>query len=212
MIANTPSARAAVIGAGIVGAAIAQRLAEKGIATLLLDRADPGTADNATAASFAAVSAREQTPRAFFDLSRAAVEDYRRLAWKLAPAPWYHADGSLAWFREPERAAALHEQVLRLQSWGYAAELLPAREVLADLEPGLALPDPEMPVAWFAEDAWVDAPVLTQRLVEAVRNAGGRVLTGANRQVTAIGTEDGRVSTVTLHGGQTIPVAAVVNA
>ncbi|MBA2597246.1 MAG: FAD-binding oxidoreductase [Chloroflexia bacterium] len=208
----TPSPYVAVIGSGIVGAAIAQRLAEKGAAALLLDGSDPGRARNATAASFAAVSAREQMPRAFFDLSRAAMEDYRRLAWKLAPAPWYHMDGSLAWFRDPARAVALQEQVERLRAWGYAAEMLPAREVLADLEPGLALPDPETPVAWFPEEAWVDAVVLTHRLIEAVRNAGGRVLTGPQRQVVAIATEDGRVSTVTLAGGQTIPVASVVNA
>ena len=33
-----------MIGAGVIGAAVAQRLAEKGIAVILLDRADPGAA------------------------------------------------------------------------------------------------------------------------------------------------------------------------
>lgn len=202
----------AVIGSGIVGAAIAQRLAENGIAAILLDGSDPGTASNATAASLGAVTAREQTPRAFFDLCRAAMEDYRRLAWKFAPAPWYHAEGSLAWFRDPERGVALREQMHRLQTWGYAADMLPARVVLTDLEPGLAITDPETPVAWFPEEAWVDAPELTRRLAEAARNAGGRVLTGPARKVIAIATENGRVSAVTLEGGQSIPVSAVVNA
>ncbi|MGH2618705.1 MAG: NAD(P)/FAD-dependent oxidoreductase, partial [Thermomicrobiales bacterium] len=142
-----------MIGAGIVGAAIAQRLAEQGAETLLLDRSEPGS--GATGASYGAVTAREQTPRAFFDLCRAAMEEYRRLAWKLAPAPWYHADGSLAWFSDPTNVAQLREQVRRLQAWGYAVEMLPARAVLADLEPGLALSDPEAPVAWFPEEAWV---------------------------------------------------------
>jgi glycine/D-amino acid oxidase-like deaminating enzyme len=202
----------AVIGAGIVGAAIAHRLAELGRAALLLDRSDPKSESNATAASFAMVTAREQTPRAFFDLSRAAMEDYRRLAWKLAPAPWYHVAGSLAWFGDRAKAAALRKQVERLRSWGYAAEMLPAGSVLADLEPGLTFADPETPVAWFPDEAWVDPRALTQRLREGVRNAGGRVLTGPQRAVVAIGIEAGRVSSLALAGGQSIPVAAVVNA
>jgi glycine/D-amino acid oxidase-like deaminating enzyme len=200
----------AVIGAGVIGAAIAQRLAEKGVAVILLDRAEPGS--GATAASYAWVNANRKLPRAYFDLSVAAMEDYRRLAWRLAPAPWYHLDGNLIWFRDPARAAALRENARRLQEWGYAADLLPARVVLADLEPGLALPDPETLVAWFSREAWVDAPTMIRRLVEAVRNAGGRVLTGPEREVVAIGREGERLCTVTLRGGQTIPVVTVINA
>ncbi len=206
----TPSPRVAVIGAGVIGAAVAQRLAEKGVAVILLDRAEPGS--GTTAASFAWVNANRKLPRAYFDLSVAAMEDYHRLAWQLAPAPWYHLDGNLIWFRDPTRAAALRENVQRLQAWGYAAELLPARVVLADLEPGLAIPDPETPVAWFAREAWVDAPAMTHRLAEAVRNAGGRVLMGPDREVVAIGREGERLSSVTLRGGQTLPVTTVVNA
>jgi glycine/D-amino acid oxidase-like deaminating enzyme len=208
----TPPPPIAVIGAGIVGAAIAHRLAELGRPVLLLDRSDPKSESNATAASFAAVTAREQTPRTLLDLSRAAMEDYRRLAWKFAPAPWYHVAGSLAWFGDRAKAAALQEQVQRLRDWGYAAEMLPAGAVLADLEPGLTFADPGTPVAWFPVEAWVDPRALTQRLLEGVRNAGGRVLMGSEREVVAIGTEAGRVSSLTLAGDQTIPIAAVVNA
>jgi glycine/D-amino acid oxidase-like deaminating enzyme len=200
----------AVIGAGVIGAAVAQRLAEKGVAVVLLDRAEPGS--GTTAASYAWVNANEKLPRAYFDLSVAAMEDYRRLAWRLAPAPWYHRDGNLIWFRDPARASALRENVQRLQAWGYAAEMLLARVVLTELEPGLAIPDPETPVAWFSGEAWVDAPAMTRRLVEAVRNAGGRVLTGPDREVVTIGREGDRISSVTLRGGQTLPVAAAVNA
>jgi glycine/D-amino acid oxidase-like deaminating enzyme len=208
----TLSPAVAVIGAGIVGAAIAHRLAEQGSAALLLDRSDSAAASNATATSFAVVTAREQTPRALFDLSRAAMEDYRRLAWKLAPAPWYHVEGGLAWFGSRSKAAALRDQVQRLREWGYAAEMLPAGTVLEELEPGLTFADPGTPVAWFPDEAWVDPQALTQRLVEGVRNAGGRVLTGPQREVVAVGIEAGRVSSLTLAGGQSIPIAAVVNA
>ncbi|MGH2618498.1 MAG: NAD(P)/FAD-dependent oxidoreductase, partial [Thermomicrobiales bacterium] len=79
------------------------------------------------------------------------------------------------------------------------------------LEPGLALTDPETPVAWFPQEAWVDPVAMTNRLVEATRHAGGRVLTGPEREVTAIGVEGGRVSSLTLKGGQTNPDDTVVN-
>ena len=140
------------------------------------------------------------------------MEEYRRLAWRLAPAPWYHVDGNLIWFNAPARSAALWENVQRLQEWGYAAEMLPAGVVLTDLEPGLAIPDAETPVGWFPGEGWVDAPAMTRRLVEGVRNAGGRVLIGPEREVIAIGTEGARVASITLRGGQTIPVDALVNA
>jgi glycine/D-amino acid oxidase-like deaminating enzyme len=90
--------------------------------------------------------------------------------------------------------------------------MLPARQVLSDLQPGLAIATPEAQVAWFPDDAWIDPVAATNRLVEGVRNAGGRVLTGRERDVVAIGVQDTRVTSVTLRGGQTIPVAAVVNA
>src|SRR3954451_22979704 len=156
----TLSPRVAVIGAGIVGAAIAHRLAEQGSAVLLLDRSDSATESNATAVSFAAVTARERTPRALFDLNRAAMEDYRRLAWKLAPAPWYHVAGSLAWFGDPARATVLRNQVQQIRDWGYAAEMRPVGAVLEDLEPNLTFADPETRMAWFPDEAWVDPQAL----------------------------------------------------
>jgi glycine/D-amino acid oxidase-like deaminating enzyme len=202
-----------VIGSGVTGAAVAHRLAVKGVEVILLDSAGPG--GGATAASLGGISARTQQPRAYFDLSVAAMEEYRRFAWSLAPAPWYHADGTLVWFTDPAQAAALGEETERLQAWGYIVERLSPARVLADLEPGLsggtiaAAPS----VAWFPQEAWVDGLAMVRRLAGATRNAGGHVLTGAEREVVGIEKGDsGQVFRVTLRGGQTIPVRAVINA
>jgi glycine/D-amino acid oxidase-like deaminating enzyme len=200
----------AVIGAGIVGAAIAFRLAEKGAPVVLLDRGVPGGA--ATAASFAGINAAGADSPAAVALCLAAIQEYHRLAWKLAPAPWYHSDGALRLSVDSGQEAETRARVERLREWGYAAEILPARAVAADLEPALAVADPESPVAWFPNEGWVDAPVMTRELAAAVRNAGGRVLTGEDREVVAIGLSSDRIASVTLAGGQTIAVAAVVNA
>jgi glycine/D-amino acid oxidase-like deaminating enzyme len=198
-----------VIGAGIIGAAIAYRLAGRGLQVVVFDRDEPG--EGSTAASFALVSARAED-RSGFELRVAAMREFHRLAWGLAPAPWYHADGCLTWVRDPARAAGLRETVNRLRAWGYAAELFSADALPADLVPGPLIPDAGGTVAWFPTEAWVEAPAMTRRLLDGVRNAGGRILTGPEREVVAIGFSKGRVSEVTLHGGQAIPVTAVVNA
>ena len=202
----------AVIGAGIVGACIAARLAEKNTPVLLLDTGEPG--HGTSNASYAWVNANQKLPRAYFDLSVAAMAEYQRLAWQHAPATWYHRDGNLVWFADPGQAADLAERVARLQAWGYAAELIPVSQAIADLEPALAGGDtrPGAQIAWFPEEAWVDTLAMTERLVAAARHAGGRVLTGPDREVVSISRDGGRVTTITLRGGQTLPVRAVVNA
>ena len=202
----------AVIGAGIVGACIAARLAEKNTPVLLLDKGEPGY--GTSNASYAWVNANQKLPRAYFDLSVAAMAEYQRLAWQHAPATWYHRDGNLVWFADPGQAADLAERVARLQAWGYAAELIPVSQAIADLEPALAGGDtrPGAQIAWFPEEAWVDTLAMTERLVAAARHAGGRVLTGPDREVVSISRDGGRVTTITLRGGQTLPVRAVVNA
>lgn len=202
----------AVIGAGIVGACIAARLAEKNTPVLLLDTGEPG--HGTSNASYAWVNANQKLPRAYFDLSVAAMAEYQRLAWQHAPATWYHRDGNLVWFADPGQAADLAERVARLQAWGYAAELIPVSQAIADLEPALAGGDtrPGAQIAWFPEEAWVDTLAMTERLVAAARHAGGRVLTGPDREVVSISRDGGRVTTITLRGGQTLPARAVVNA
>jgi glycine/D-amino acid oxidase-like deaminating enzyme len=207
-----PKLPIAVIGAGIIGACIAARLAEKNIQVLLLDKGEPGR--GTTNASYAWVNANQKLPRTYFDLNVAAMAEYQRLAWQHAPATWYHRDGNLIWFADLVEAAALAERVARLQEWGYAADLLPVTQAIADLEPALGGgdTDPTSQMAWFPQEAWIDTLAMTDRLVAATRHAGGRVLTGPERDVTGILREDGRVSAITLRGGQTLPVRAVVNA
>ncbi|MFN8592081.1 MAG: FAD-dependent oxidoreductase [Thermomicrobiales bacterium] len=197
-----------VVGAGIVGAALAFRLAEKGAPVVLLDRAtDAG--EGATAASFGGVNAAGATAPEAIALVQAAIEEHRRLAWRMAPAPWYHADGSLQWSSDPERLAA---RVAQLREWGYSATLLPAGQARTDLEPAMSITDPEALVAWYPDEGWADAAAMTRQLVKAVRNSGGRVLFGPEREVVAIERSDDRVTGVTLAGGQTIPASRVVNA
>jgi glycine/D-amino acid oxidase-like deaminating enzyme len=157
--------KVAVIGAGIVGTSVAHRLSEGGAEVVMIDGAEPGSGTTST--SFAWINANNKLPRDYFELNVAGMREHERLRDEIGDG-WLHPTGNLIWAANDEQTN-LEERVERLRSWSYAAEMLPAATVNEKLEPGAALP--EIRIAHFPEESWVDAPALTRRLVEAaVRN------------------------------------------
>jgi glycine/D-amino acid oxidase-like deaminating enzyme len=112
----------AVIGAGVVRASIAFRLAESGAAQVwIVDRALPGS--GTTSASFAWANANNKTPRDYFELNRAGLEEHFRLRDELpGGAPWLHPGGNLEWAGDEAALEELNLRIERLRSWGYATE------------------------------------------------------------------------------------------
>src|SRR5919199_2069274 len=191
--------RIAVVGAGIIGASVAFRLARSEEACVwVIDRSRPGT--GTTSASFAWVNANEKTPRHYFELNRAGLEEHFRLRDELpGGAPWLNPGGNLEWAEDGASLEKLGRRVERLRSWGYAAEWWEASRVNEAMEPNVAFPSPDTPVAFFPEEAWADAPRLTDALVElARRNGAGARFDAA---VEAIETRGGRVAAVRLRDG-----------
>ncbi len=202
--------KVAVIGAGIVGASVAFRLAESGAARVwIVDKSGPGS--GTTSASFAWANANDKTPRDYFELNRAGLKEHLRLRDELPnEASWLHPGGNLEWAEDEETLEALASRVERLRSWGYAAEWREARNVNKVLEPNVAFPNPDTPVAFFPEEAWVDAPRLAEAFVGLARRKGTETRFGA--AVEEIETRGGRVSALRLQDGERLPVDAVVNA
>ena len=157
--------RVAVIGAGIVGASVAFRLAEsRAVRVWIIDGSGP--ANGTTSTSFAWVNANDKTPRDYFELNRAGLEEHLRLCDELPDvAPWIHPGGNLEWTGDEKTLEALTNRVERLRSWGYAAEWRKARHVNEALEPNVAFPSPDTPVAFFSEEVWIDAARLTNTFV-----------------------------------------------
>jgi glycine/D-amino acid oxidase-like deaminating enzyme len=202
--------RIAVIGAGIVGAAVAFRLARSGEARVwIVDRSCPGS--GTTSASFAWANANEKTPRDYFELNRAGLEEHFRLREELPDgAPWLHPGGNIEWEDDEASLEDLERRVERLRSWGYAAQWCKASWVNEVLEPNVAFPSPNTPVAYFPDEVWVDAPRLANTLAELARQQGAE--TCFNTAVEEIETSDGHVAALRLGGGERLPVDAVVNA
>lgn len=199
--------RVAVAGAGIVGVSVALRLAQAGARVWLLDGFYP--ASGTTSSSFAWINANSKTPREYFDLNRAGMEEHLRLGDELSGAPWLHTGGNLIWVAEADRDE-LERRVERLRAWGYAAEWWRPSRVNELLEPHLRFPASEVPVAFFPGEAWVDAPRLTQTLARLAVRDGAETRFGF--AVESVETRSGRVSGVRLAGGEELGVDAVVNA
>jgi glycine/D-amino acid oxidase-like deaminating enzyme len=197
--------RTAVVGAGIVGASVAYHLSEGGAEVVLIDGAEPGSGTTST--SFAWVNANNKLPRDYFELNLAGMHEHGRLHDEIGGA-WLHPTGNLILPTEGE-LENLEKRVERLRCWSYAAEMLPASTVNEKLEPQAVFPGPQTTVAHFPDESWVDAPALTNALVQAASSNEAFTLD----RDTVRGIEVGvRGVTVSLENGGTVHTDAVVNA
>src|SRR5882762_5926406 len=173
-----------VIGAGVMGASAAYRLAQAGAAVTVLEATRIG--GGTSGISFAWTNAHKKPPKPYHDLNVAGMKAHAALADEFGATPWWHGGGSLEWEAEPDRAAQ-RENIEQLRSWGYAAEWITLRQV-QELEPDI---DPatigDAPVAVFPEEGWLD-PVTGVRVadgteyeVDTVVNCAGRWTNEATR-------------------------------
>lgn len=191
--------RILVIGAGVLGASVADALSEAGADVLVLDRSGP--AAGASGATFACVNAARKRPRWYFELGMMGLRAHRA-----DPEHW-RGGGRVEWFAQATLAAA-RRSMERLGGWGYAAHWLDRDEALA-LSGGLKPQAVEgMAAAWFPDEGWVEAPLYAgQRLARA------RARGAAFRVGRAVGLElsGERVAGVRLDTGELIEAETVVN-
>jgi glycine/D-amino acid oxidase-like deaminating enzyme len=193
-----------VIGAGVLGACVAARLAEAGIGVTLLEQAQPGRA--ATRSSFAWLNANDKTPQAYHDLNHAGMRAWAGLSASLGGAAWYRPAGNIEWAASAAGHALLAARVRRLAGSGYPARLIDAAEA-ARLEPSLRLPQPAPDIAWFPDEGYLLTEPLVSQLVEQAAGHGATVLTGEPGRVVGLDAAGGAVRTA---DGRVILADAVV--
>jgi glycine/D-amino acid oxidase-like deaminating enzyme len=169
--------RVVIVGAGIVGAAVAFEVARAGAEVVLLDKSVP--ACGVTADSFAWIGGTRGTdvPDASAALRRQVLPDYRRLEQEV-PGVQVRWHGALMW----------GEDKLDDVHCGPAERLLDASEVRR-VEPRLRVPP--MRALRLGSDGAVDPVAVTQALVRASQDHGAQLIT--NSAVTALTLRDGRV-------------------
>jgi glycine/D-amino acid oxidase-like deaminating enzyme len=187
----------AVIGLGIVGASAVYAAAWAGARVLALDAGTPG--GGTSGSSFAWLNSVRKEPDAYHHLNAAGMTAHRDLSRELGGDAGYHDGGSLEWADSDEAERELRERVHRLASRGYPAEWI-SRERATELEPGLAIPDQVREVAFFAADAWLDAPRLIGRLLAAAAARGAEVRDG--QAVRSLRTRGDRLEAAVVGDGE----------
>ena len=195
-----------VVGAGIVGASVAFRLAAAGATVTLLDAGRPG--GGTSAATFAWINANSKGPFAYHLLNVCGMAEHLTLCRELENAAWLHQSGNLEWAVGERGEAALRARTERLRAWGYPVERLTRRE-LRSLEPDVALPDGVEEAVLFPTEGYVDVPPLVGALVAAARRAGARVLPGT--PVVEISRTGDRVTGVVTADGSRLAADRVVS-
>jgi len=187
----------AVVGLGIVGASAVYAGAWAGARVVAFDASAPGSGTSGT--SFAWLNSVRKEPEAYHHLNAAGMTAHRDLSRELGGDAGYHDGGSLEWAEGGDAERELSERVHRLASRGYPAEWI-SRERATELEPGLAIPEPVRDVAFFAADAWLDAPRLIGRLLAAASARGADVRDG--KAVRSLRTHGDRVEGLVLDEGE----------
>jgi len=204
-----------VVGAGIVGCAIAVHLADRGIRPVVVDPDRPG--HGASVSSFASLSAFGKDPFAWYELAAAGMASWSRWAERLGGGVGLRREGEIRWTVDPREADDLTERVARARARGYPIRLLgeaELRHLLPAAEPG------HVAAACFAPgDGQVEPPLVLQACRDALRQAGARLLLGRRARVRVdddgvlveVGDELLRPSaTVLAAGAEAVEVAAAV--
>lgn len=175
--------RILIVGAGVIGAAIAYRLAQGGARVTVIEAETP--AAGASGRSFGWINASFSLDTDHFHLRVAAMTAHHALASDLGDshAVW---PGAISW---EEEGAAQEETFVRLSEAGYPVRRLGGAEI-AKLEPALGAP-PSFALH-FPSEGLTDLAALTRSLLAAAARHGAKLLQGL--PATAVATRNGAVS------------------
>ncbi len=175
-----------VIGAGVIGASVAFRLARAGARVTVIDRCGP--AAGASGRSFGWINASFFADDDHFRLRLDAIAAHRRLDADLPGGSGVRWTGSLWWEEEGARFDAFRD---RLSALGYPLREVPAAEIRTICPALGGVPDRALA---FPAEGWVDPGDLARRLLAAARAGGARVWAGL--PATALAEEGGRIAGV----------------
>jgi glycine oxidase len=199
----------AIVGAGVIGLGVAWRAQERGLSTVVIDRAAPGSATSRVAAGMIApIAEAEPTEPGLLALARDSARRYPQFAKEVEARsgidPGYRRFGTLLVARDDDEAAALERELAFRGSLG-----LPVRRLLPSqarsLEPALA-PTIRLGLE-IPDDHAIDPRALTAALEAAHRRAGGRLM---RAEVESLTVREDRVVGVRLAGGEEIAAPQVV--
>ena len=170
---NTPR-HVVVVGAGIVGASIAWRVASRGARVTIVDKAEPG--GGASSHSFAWINAGAKAPVGYHNLNRRSLEMWPRFADALGEDVGLRWGGKVSWENDAAAAQALRDRVQQLQSWGYPSRLI-SREELQELEPSLSI-GTVVAADYNENEGQVEPQMVVDACINRLREMEASIVTG----------------------------------
>jgi len=190
-----------IVGGGIIGCALALRLAEEKLKVTVVERGEPGREASWAAAGMLAPTSEGphfNPPEAELAIASAALYPGWLERLGVRDAVGYRTEGTLQVAFTEDEAAALRS---------LPGEILTAAEARR-LEP--ALSERVVAAVFLPRDVQVDNRRLLAAVAQAARKAGVKFLTGTI--VTELLIESGRIVSVRTSTGETLAAGAVVNA
>ncbi|TDD80677.1 FAD-binding oxidoreductase [Actinomadura darangshiensis] len=194
--------RIVVVGAGIIGAALADRLtrpAPGGRAqdeVTVVEEREPGAGTSGT--SYAWFNANDPEDPAYHRLRTAALSAWRDLAAEFGDPGWYRPAGNTTWAVTGEERDLLAERVSLLAGLGYPAGLI-GPDRLGELEPNVRAPQGAL-IAHYPGEGYVHGAPAARALAGRARESGAALVTG--RRAVRLNTEGDRVTGVRLDDGR----------
>jgi glycine oxidase len=196
-----------ILGGGVIGCAIALRLAQRGQAVLVVERGPVGGEASSAAAGILAPLAEADAPGPLFELLRRSRALYPALAEELRATVGldigYRQEGTLVVADSDEELTHLQDRLRWQRAAGLPVAALDPAELRA-LEPALA---PARAALRFADDHQVDNRLLVRALEVACARAGVRFVTAGARRLLSDG---GRAAGVELDQGRLSAGSVVV--
>ncbi len=229
--------KAVVVGCGVVGSAVAYRLAEAGADVTIVDRAFPGA--GTSGATFSWLNSFNKRPLAYHRLNVMGMSEHRVLAEEIGSQDCLHFDGGMMWEEVGERAhltaesevdgrgqseergyvdlttelarGGLAAKIDSCRTNGYFIEEITAAEA-QKMEPDLSIDSSKVSVVYVMPgDGWIETRGLAHRLcTAAVRRHGAAMRMGL--EVRAVKCRAGATPTVELSDGSTLGADMVINA
>ncbi|MFK4267616.1 GcvT family protein [Streptomyces milbemycinicus] len=195
--------RVVIIGAGVVGAALADELSTRGWTDITVVDQGPLPATGGSTSHAPGLVFQTNPSKTMTELARYTVEKFRSL--EVAGQPCFLQVGGLEIATTPERLAELRRRHGWVTSWGVEARLIGPDECV-ELHP---LVDRERVLGGLLvpTDGLAKAVLAVEAQLTAARERGARTL--GRHEVLDIREEDGRVSAVVTDHGE-IPADIVV--
>ena len=174
----TERADCVVIGAGLIGLAIAHELAGRGTSCRVIERGR--IAGGTTSTTFAWLNATSKLQEDYHRLNVAGMEGHRRWAARWgSDVTGHRSTGCLMW-AGPDTATTLDDLEWTFDHFSHLD--YPCRRVggpeLADLEPRISFGHGAEGLL-MSLDGWLDAPRLARHLAEDIARRGGAIHEGA---------------------------------